>query len=63
MEVIRSLCPSIKSAAKVATNRKICLTFPMFIAIGISNGFIFASYTKASQLNSQSECYYISHSL
>ena len=54
MEVVRSLWPSIKSAAKAATNRKICLTFPLFITIAISNGFIFATYTKASQLNSQS---------
>ena len=47
-EVIGLLWPSIKSAAKVAIKKKMCLTFPMFVTIAVSNGFIFASYTKAS---------------
>lgn len=46
--VIRLLWPSIKSIAKVAINKKLCSTYPLFLTIGISNGFIFSSYTKAS---------------
>ena len=49
-EVIGLLWPSIKSAAKVAIKKKMCLTFPLFLTIAVSNGFIFASYTKASWL-------------
>ena len=49
-EVIGLLRPSIKSAAKVAIKKKMCLTFPMFITIAVSNGFIFATYTKVSKL-------------
>ena len=48
MKVARSLWPSVKITAKVAVKRKMCLTFPLFITIAVSNGFIFASYTKAS---------------
>ena len=49
-EVIGLLWPSIKSTAKAATKKKMCLTFPLFLTIAVSNGFIFASYTKASWL-------------
>ena len=47
-EVIIILWPSIKYIAKVGINKKLCATYPLFLAIGISNGFIFSSYTKAS---------------
>ena len=50
-KVIRLLWPSIQYIAKVGINKKLCATYPLFLAIGISNGFIFTSYTKASCKN------------
>ena len=49
-EVFRLLWPSIKHIAVVGIKRKLCATFPLFLAIGISNGFIFSSYTKVRKL-------------
>ena len=47
-EVIRLLWPSMKYIAQVGINKKLSATYPLFLVIGISNGFIFSSYTKAS---------------
>ena len=49
-EVIKLLWPSIKSTVEVAVKKKMYLTFPLFVAIAVNNGFIFASYSKASWL-------------
>ena len=48
LEVIKLLWPSIKSTFKVATKKKMFLSFPLFLTIAVANGFIFATYTKAS---------------
>lgn len=44
--VIRLLWPSLRSIAEVAIKKNMLLTIPLFLMIGISNGFIFSSYTK-----------------
>ena len=49
-EVIKLLWPSIKSTVEVAVKKKMYLTFPLFVAIAVNNGFIFASYSKAGWL-------------
>lgn len=46
LEVIKLLWPSIKSTFKVATKKKMFLSFPLFVTIAVANGFIFATYTK-----------------
>lgn len=47
-EVIRLLWPNIKNIAKVGLQKKMYSTYPLFLTVGISNGFIFSTYTKAS---------------
>ena len=49
-DVIKLLWPSIKSAAIMVVNKKMFLTIPLFITIGVTNGFMYASYAKASWL-------------
>ena len=47
-EIVRLLWPSLKHIVKVGTKKKMYSTYPLFISVGISNGFIFSSYTKVS---------------
>ena len=47
-EVFKLFWPSIKSTVKVAVKKKMYFTCPLFVTIAVNNGFIFASYTKAS---------------
>ena len=47
-DIIRLLWPSLKHIVKIGTKRKMYSTYPLFMAVGISNGFIFSSYTKVS---------------
>ena len=47
-EVAGLLWPSIKYITQIGVNKKLSATYPLFLAVGISNGFIFSSYTKAS---------------
>jgi len=49
-EVTQLLWPRLKSTAKVAMKKKMCLTSPLFVTIGVTNGFIIASYTKVHNL-------------
>ena len=49
-DVIKLLWPSIKSATKTFANKKMFLTIPLFTTIGVTNGFMYASYAKASWL-------------